>query len=120
MISSDSKLAKLFYSYGSSAATQNFSKVGSNMTSKEMPRDASLTLENLKLHEKITQDANNKFLPKINRLVQQVANRPTTQFSGQFSIFEALYELENFGKMEEETKSTAAQTDERTTSMQAT
>ena len=45
----------------------------------------------------------------MNRLVQNVNNRPTTQFSGQFSIFEALYELENFGKVEEE-KSTAAGT----------
>ena len=69
MISSDSKLAKLFYSYGGAAHSANISKVGSNMTSKELPKDSTLTLENLKLHEKITQDANNKFLPKMNRLV---------------------------------------------------
>ena len=34
--------------------------------------------------------------------MQKVAARPTTQFSGHFSIFEALYELENFGKFQEE------------------
>lgn len=46
----------------------------------------------------------------MNRLVQHVAARPTTQFSGQFSIFEALYELENFGKPEEDKQSTACDT----------
>ena len=127
MITRDSKLAKLFYAYDTSSSSLNgFSKVGSIMQSKmtARPAGASLTLENLQLHDKFTRDANNNFLPKMNRLVQNVAGRPTTQFSGQFSIFEALYELENLGgytasHADEETKSTMAATSERPTESQA-
>ena len=45
--------------------------------------------------------------------MQHVANKPTTQFSGQFSIFEALYELENFGQPGIEERSTAVGTSDR-------
>ena len=42
-----------------------------------------MTLENLQLHDRVTREANDNFLPKMNRLMHRVANRPTTQFSGQ-------------------------------------
>lgn len=116
MITRDSRLAKLFYNYDSSSSINGQTKVNSLLQSKQNAGAAklgsTLTLENLKLHDKMTQETNNNFLPKMNRLVQNVAHRPTTQFSGQFSIFDALYELENFGKVggDEENKSTAAGT----------
>ena len=103
MITRDSRLAKLFYGYAEkqmASSVGTLTELGSLACSKKKSAaigSATLTLENLQLHDKYTQDANAHFLPKMNRLMQNVANRPTTQFSGQFSIFEALYELENFG-----------------------
>ena len=102
-------MAKLFYQYDSFPVSRAGSLPQSKLQQAAVGA-SSLTLANLKLHDQFTQDANNAFLPKMNRLVRNVAGRPTTQFSGQHSIFEALYELENFGQPDEETKSTAEDT----------
>ncbi len=77
MITRDSKLAKLFYTYDSESSINGISKLGSLRQSKDSlgqkavagAGNSNLTLENLKLHDKFTQDANNQFLPKMNRLV---------------------------------------------------
>lgn len=110
MITRDSKLAKLFYNFDTVSTRLGGSLMNSKQQISNGEAQSTLTLANLKLHDKFTQDANNGFLPKMNRLVQHVAARPTTQFSGQHSIFEALYELENFGQPNEETRSTAEDT----------
>lgn len=56
MITRDSKLAKLFYSYDSASSFNGLSKVGSLMQSKQAAAvgASTLTLENLKLHDKYT------------------------------------------------------------------
>ena len=71
MITRDSKLAKLFYNYDTASSFNGQSKFGSLMQSKQSLEigASTLTLENLKLHEKFTHEANNQFLPKMNRLV---------------------------------------------------
>jgi hypothetical protein len=65
-----------------------------------------LTLNNIRLHEKSIQDSNNKFFPRINRLAELANRKPrfdpqpaTTNFSGTFSIFEALYEMESLNNL---------------------
>jgi hypothetical protein len=81
MITRDSNLAKLFYTFDSLSESGCFSRINSLPQTKkqlECKGGSALTLENLKLHDKYTQDANNKFLPKMNRLVHNVANRATT------------------------------------------
>lgn len=65
----------MFYSYDTASSLAGMStKAGSLAATKKQAAigaagGASLTLENLKLHDKFTQDANNQFLPKMNRLV---------------------------------------------------
>ena len=58
MITRDSKLAKLFYNYDSTSSINGLSKMGSLMPSKQNGMAAigasTLTLENLKLHDKFT------------------------------------------------------------------
>ena len=72
-------------------------------------KTGALTLENLKLHDNATRQANQNFLPRMDRLMQKIGkvqNRPTTQYSGKFSIFEALYDLE-VGAQKSQEESTA-------------
>ena len=60
MITRDSKLAKMFYSYDTASSHAGMStKAGSLVTTKKQAAvgslgGASLTLENLKLHDKFT------------------------------------------------------------------
>lgn len=67
-----------------------------------------LTLENIKMHDRQILDTNNKFYPRINKLVE-IANKryagreknigklgTSTNFTSSFSIFDALYDLESF------------------------
>ena len=68
MITRDSKLAKLFYNFDSSTHSRAGSVPQSKLQAAAVAGSA-LTLENLKLHDKFTQDANNAFIPKMNRLV---------------------------------------------------
>ena len=69
-----------------------------------------LTLENIRMHDRQIQDTNNKFFPKINKLVdlankrlaQQYPNKvygTSTNFTGSFSIFDALYDLQSFNQL---------------------
>lgn len=77
MIGSDSRLASLFYNHESHIGSRQVSCP----TSKSLPpgaRRGHLTLENLRLHDKVTREANDNFLPKMNRLMHRVSNRPTT------------------------------------------
>ena len=64
-----------------------------------------LTLENIKMHDKHINDTNTQFYPRINKL-QELANkrfngvmRTSTNFTGTFSIFDALYEMESFNQL---------------------
>ncbi|CDW78228.1 UNKNOWN [Stylonychia lemnae] len=101
MIGKDSALASLFYC--NSTNSVKTSKSINSMRNKSL-----LTLDNIKMHDVCTQNANNKFYPKINRL-NDLANRrahryqgPSTNYSGTFSIFEALYEIESFNQISDQ------------------
>lgn len=106
MIGKDSALASLFYNGSSTHSSLQSSVVGTKFGMK-----SNLTLENIKRHELYTQEANTKFLPRINRLVD-IANRrfqnrdssgphnkSSTRFSATYSIFDALYEMESFNNL---------------------
>lgn len=68
MVGRDAALASLFYNNGVGSYTVNSTKAMADH------RNSMLTMENMKLHDRHTQDANNKFYPRINKLVD-VANR---------------------------------------------
>ncbi len=55
------------------------------------------------MHDRQTQDRNVKFYPRLTRLVdvanKKCINRPSTNFTSSFSIFDALYDLESFNNM---------------------
>ena len=82
MISRDSRLAALFFKP---------SCTSSGAASKE----GVLCLQNLQLHDKLSQHTTQALIPKLNRLMN-LGNRPTTLITGNHSIFDALIEMENF------------------------
>jgi hypothetical protein len=55
------------------------------------------------MHDRQTHDRNVKFYPRLTRLVdvanKKYVNRPSTNFTSSFSIFDALYDLESFNNM---------------------
>ena len=76
MIISDKVIASLFFNnrgFNSSTTTSvnNSKKQGGD-------RNSMLTLENIKMHDRKTQDCNVKFYPRINRLID-VANKKYSQ-----------------------------------------
>jgi hypothetical protein len=92
MVGRDSRLAELFFVDKVPTARDILE---STLASTAAQSKTGLTLENLKLHDRAVQEANNQFLPKMSRLMQQQQNRRnTTEFTSKFSIFDALYELE--------------------------
>ena len=69
-------------------------------------RHSLLTLENIKRHDQHTLEMNNRFYPKISKLADLATHqylnhhRTSTNFTGAFSIFDALYDLESFQTQE--------------------
>jgi hypothetical protein len=110
MIGRDAALASLFYNNNDSRTT---SMKGSKSIANGFQRNSMLTMENMKLHDKQTLDANNKFYPRINKLVEMANKRfkvgvnperynvrgTSTNFTGSYSIFDALYDLESFNQL---------------------
>jgi hypothetical protein len=101
MIGRDAALASMFFCTSETGSTTTSIK-----TSKCIiplgGRNSMLTLENIKMHDKHINDTNTQFYPRINKL-QELANkrfngamRTSTNFTGTFSIFDALYEMESF------------------------
>ena len=81
-------------------------------TSRSKLNNPMLTMDNIKMHERQIQDANHKFYPRINKLVdmanKKVIKGPnnlgrmhgaSTNFTGTFSIFDALYDLESLNSL---------------------
>lgn len=98
MIGKDSKLASLFYNKEDKVV--QFGENCRNSVGTKGSIQSNLTLNNLHFHEKQLQNANDKFLPKVNRLIAGNRGKANTQaYSGTFSIFDALYELESFGQL---------------------
>jgi len=83
MVGQDHFLATLFYHHGSAS-------------SECSSRARGLTLDNLKMHNKVAQDQKSKFYPRLNKVLEHSRlNQATTNYTGHFSVFDALYELEN-------------------------
>lgn len=98
MIGRDSRLSELIYNPDRVTSTKLSEQ--STMVSTGCNTKTGLTLENLKLFDQRLQHTNSQFVPRMSRLMQN--QRPTTEFSGKFSIFEALYELEVSGPSEKQ------------------
>jgi len=94
MVGRDSRLAELFFNNNEAQRRDFESTLNSTKCSTNMESSVGLTLENLKLHDRSLHEQNNAFLPKMSRLMQNQQRRTITEFTGKFSIFEALYELE--------------------------
>lgn len=97
MIGKDSALAALFY--GSLSSGSSMGSSDSRLGDRSL-----LTLENIKMHEKFTQDSTTKFHSRLAKLLELADKRtknqgPSTNFTGTFSIFDALYELESFNSL---------------------
>ena len=76
MIDADPKLAGLFFKQ-SARSTANTTKnitTGQTLGSGVDPKKLGLTLANVKLHEKNASQSNDRFLPKINKLINLVQN----------------------------------------------
>eukprot|EP00347_Sterkiella_histriomuscorum_P018336 403345893 len=107
MIGKDSALAQLFYS-GSETTSLKSSKSLTAFRNQSL-----LTVDNIKMHDRHTQDANNKFYPRVNRLVE-IANKrynkqqqgTSTNFTSSYSIFDALYDMESFNVSTKHSQST--------------
>jgi len=70
MIGRDSRLASLFYDKASGVSGRASTGALSKATDgEEASENSGLTLQNLQLHYQVTQKANNRFLPKMNRLM---------------------------------------------------
>lgn len=110
MIGNDAVLASMFFNNRGEISTNVSS---SSVNASKMPggvKNSMLTFENIKMHEKQIHEANNKFYPRINKLVE-IANKryvndgnrgrlgPSTNFTNTFSVFDALYELESFNQI---------------------
>jgi hypothetical protein len=87
MVGRDSRLAEMFFSPPETRENSTLASTACN--TKSSP---GLTLANLKLHDRALQEQNNHFVPKMAKMMQQ--QQATTEFTGKFSIFDALYELE--------------------------
>ena len=116
MIGKDAALASLFYCNSDSNTTASASINTSKFKSFQggalvgSGRHSMLTLENIKMHDIHIKDTNSHFYPKLNKLVDlanrrlvkggaldgAVQGRTSTNFTGSFSIFDALYEMESF------------------------
>jgi hypothetical protein len=111
MIGKDAVLASMFFNNRADITTTATTSVNNS----KIPggRNSMLTLENIKMHDKQIMETNNKFYPRINKLVDMankryakgvdVGNRgkfgPSTNFTNTFSVFDALYELESFNQL---------------------
>ena len=69
MVGRDSRLAELFFNSDFEIATSRLSHQ-STMPSTACNNSGLLTLQNLQMHDKNIQEANEKFLPKMSRLMQ--------------------------------------------------
>lgn len=73
MIGKDAALASLFFNNNDAATTASMS-MRTSKTKAVLKVNSMLTLENIKLHDRQIQDTNNKFYPRINKLID-LANR---------------------------------------------
>lgn len=99
MLDADPKLAGLLYTASSSRCS---SKKGNKSVGVD-PKKLGLTLANIQMHDQQAKRAGDKFIPKVNRLIDMVQGRgvpqpksqkATTVFQDDFPIFDALYEME--------------------------
>lgn len=127
MIDSDHKLAGLFFK-SSTRSSANTTKQAIGKYAGVDAKKLGLTLANVQIHERNASSSNNRFLPKINKLVDMVHNgrnphgdryRARTEddkssacFTKENPIFDALYELEHDQVVQN--NGTAVQEDEDT------
>ena len=109
MIGKDAVLASMFFNNRGDLTTTTAATSVNTSKVPRADRHSMLTLENIKMHDRQIVETNNKFFPRINKLVE-VANKryakvaelnrgklgSSTNFTNTFSVFDALYELESF------------------------